>query len=375
MPRRIPKSIPLWVEKVNESWSLKVPNEKPVIHLHEMVIGLFQAIKENNEYSRNRKILNKVNRLADKQLNYYKSSRFGFINEFFSSLHNLLTLGKFHSSAYLAKKISQELLDESMAKEHVKRKKREEAVKFKKEEFVEIEEEMIIPKAEPEKKEEEEIQDKSSPESQAQAKIEIREDQTLHQQGKDMNLNIERKEDPIAIVEPNVLTLKEQLFDSLNQLWEPEDSTYRDLSFKFWELLFKEAEIVRWEKKEINPSKYSIILSKPITGKIDAKLPFLKEIAVKVNQKVEFTLSENGNEKGFVFNIEKDAGLNGPLGMKLTRFIFHNPKKNSENLPDSYEVKMSFDGNIMLRKLAEGSFNISLILKYLNMIQWDPYKT
>lgn len=103
------------------SWTKQLKNEydqakklekskvNTAIPLDKIVTGLFNAIKEKKIDKTNKKITKQVNFLVDEQLKYYNSSKFGFIEKFFSALRNFFTFGKFSSSAYLARQLLERL--------------------------------------------------------------------------------------------------------------------------------------------------------------------------------------------------------------------------------------------------------------------------
>lgn len=367
MPHKVSESNPAWVEKVNQTWSLKIPKGKPILDLNEIVIGLSKAVKENDPYSKNRKILNKVNRLAQWQLNYYKSSRFGFVKEFFSSLHNLFTLGKFHSSAFLGKQMSQKMLDE-LKKENIQTEKRK---RVKRDEKV-LEKPETVNHPEP-------SQDDKIPEPEAEniKEVEMQEPESLASELENTN---KMEEEPAQVElqekinnligEPKILSIKEQAFEDLKGLWNENEKNYAELCDRFWKILFEHVEIVSWKKNNQGRFRYSIVLSQPISGKIEASvLPFpFKKWSVKLNQKIEFKIHETETEKGFEFNEEKDAGFEGPLNKKLRFFVF--PKINDNNKP---KVKLSLANAQVLNKLVETPFRTSEFFKYMSRIQWNIY--
>ncbi len=122
----MPAKISSWVVHLNIEYCKVTNNEKlrlqnpSLIKLNAIAIGLYNADKYKRKECTDEKLLGRIRFLANRQLKYYKSNKFCFIERFFSSLYNLVVIGKFQSSAFLAKKISDKLLAEIKRKERMK---------------------------------------------------------------------------------------------------------------------------------------------------------------------------------------------------------------------------------------------------------------
>src|SRR5260221_5299083 len=124
------KSIPDWEYKLNvaesddrvgkdieEKWG-----PRRVLFMHEIACGLFKEIKNKNITSDNlkpedKKKLESIKYLASKQVELDKKDKYIPVKNFFSALRNFFTIGKFESSAILAKKLSEKVLQKLEEKE------------------------------------------------------------------------------------------------------------------------------------------------------------------------------------------------------------------------------------------------------------------
>jgi hypothetical protein len=114
---------PAWISQVNERYEVLAPKDGNVVRekdiqamralpLHEIVRQFkehmfrgFQVVQEGNW---GHDLANKIERLSKEKLEYYQSSRFGRIKQFFSALRNLKNMGTFTSSGQLGLNLVQE---------------------------------------------------------------------------------------------------------------------------------------------------------------------------------------------------------------------------------------------------------------------------
>lgn len=104
-----------WVGKLNEQLSKQIETslQSPYVSqpIHDIIKQFNQRSNELNVNSEEHKILaNKIKLLSEKKNEYYQKSRFGFIKRFFSSLHNVLSMGRFISSGQLGLELSDQFL-------------------------------------------------------------------------------------------------------------------------------------------------------------------------------------------------------------------------------------------------------------------------
>lgn len=297
---------PQWQEKLSFSWSheqnIKYKRKEkgfnpPVQHLDEIAKGLFKTVKENSNKTmvftnENWKIISRVNYLANRQMDHYKSSKFGFVEKFFSSFRNLFSVGKFQSSAYLAKKMSEKVIhewDETGASD----------IKYQG---------VIppIPKDEPDNVEGEE---NSIP--QDQDNVEFKQKETIPQEQKKIEPETEE------IEEAEELTPAQRI-EYVNTLEEV-----------FWNSFLKDA---AYEKNvdPNNPSKYIVTLKRPMEGKLDLNefVDFPKitpdsfrNVNFEIGEKLEYTIKQEGEKKEILFSREKTS-LRAPFGTWLRKITF-----------------------------------------------------
>lgn len=355
------KNIPNWVNRLtaeyNRANTIKKQGLKthPSFQLHEIAVGLFKTINENKfeDISRNNKeyskkeIVRQVNILANKQLYHYKNCKFCFIEQFFSSLRNLFTFGSFHSSAYLAKKMTDPLLKEFKQKEKKQNPIVPNALINKVKEI--IPDLPILSKKEIQK---EEI---------IKAEI-IREEIIEEIDEEEIDEEIIKEIEPQIVMnnevdQPAELPLKEKLIQDLQNVWLSIDLGWTFIE-EMWVGLFQNAEIKNWEIDKENPSKFTINLSKSLKGKYNLFTFIIKET-------IKFTLQEEGNKKIIEFDADKKTGLIGPLKTKLNKIIIQDtPKEN----PDGCLSTFVFTGFFYN---GEQTIPATEALDYLNSLVWE----
>lgn len=300
------KNIAKWVDQLTVEYNRATDNKKrrlknvtghPSYHLHKIMLGLAKTIKENNfeEINKSKKeytkkfIVQRINILANKQLYHYKTCKFCFIEQFFSSLRNLVTLGSFHSSAYLAKKMTDPLMNEFKQKGHEKKV-------FK----------MV------------DIQD--TPPQEKPAIIEKKE----HPKEK-----IVKKEIDHDVEQVNQLSLKEKVFHDIQEFWSTKDLSVEYID-EMWRMLLQKAVIKSYEKDKEDPSLFTIHLNSALKGQYKAFTFHLRDT-------VKFTLLEDGNKKIMEFDPSKKMGIMGPIKTKLNKIVLQDtPKENPEGCHSTF---------------------------------------
>lgn len=81
----------------------------PIHHL----VRAFKTMADQHTPAIYPDLAEKIKMLSEEKINYYHSSRFGFLIEFFSSLRNLVMAGAYMSSGQLGLKLTEQFLKSS----------------------------------------------------------------------------------------------------------------------------------------------------------------------------------------------------------------------------------------------------------------------
>lgn len=325
---------PGWINRLNDQYIHVVQRLKTAqashfsIHLHEFTKGLFQSFKTKSPECKNREILNRISYLADKQIEYYKSCKFSFIEIFFSALRNFFVFGEFHSSAYLAKRKSSELLlkleEDKPSKNPINRdlfvnlrSKKNRAI---------VQGNLKLPYFVKKIKN-------------TAKQFRIRKSQFLRNKP---------------------LLMKKKMMHDLNRAWSLYDKSAMFIT-AFWEILLKDIKIQNWEKIKSRPLKFCITLT-PIKGKINF-------FNVAINKKIVFTIREDETKKMIKFSTGVNEGLvgsKGPVSIKLALVEIANSLSQDPN-----ECLATFTAILPLGIKKKISIKPSEALKYLKLISWE----
>lgn len=234
---------------------------KPISMMEEITKGFFKEVKkkENNEGEPSVKVLNtktlkRIHYLSEKQLNYYKSKKFHF-DQFFSAVRNLITHGKFHSSAYLAKKKSEELLKQMPPK--------------------------------PEKTKHHRTKEKKAVRKH-RLKKELKKDSTPIK--KDHKKTLVTKTEAVASKEHVDKSLKETILSDVAKMGVNESESGRNI-LRLLEVLLKKAEPLPPWDPTVGSKSFCVYLAKPLQGKVrgitlNIRTPFIFKISQKNDQQV-----------------------------------------------------------------------------------------
>lgn len=84
---------------------------RPRESMHKLAVDFSQITKQMKTPTKeDRTLAREIKKLSDDQLKFFNTVRFGFIRKFFSSLHNLVTLWTFTSSAKLSADLAAKIL-------------------------------------------------------------------------------------------------------------------------------------------------------------------------------------------------------------------------------------------------------------------------
>lgn len=332
-----------WIDKLNIKYIYVADPVNTIraksaasIRLHEIVKGLRLAIKNNHVEYRNEELLKKIHFLSKKQLIYYKSKKFAFVEQFFSALRNLFALGKFHSSAALARNMSGRLLCEL---------KRQKARQMPKPTSSQIINSSLL---------EHSKSISAMPKQENEPKI----DQQLPI---DKSKVEEVRDEKIAEKTPELqkpLSTKEKIIKEICQLGNnPGEKFISDV----WDNLLKDENIKHWEKISDHQTKYKINFHKPLKGKYKGKY---KKWKFYIHETIEFVLHERGTKKIMDFSIGKNVGFKGPLSSMLKGIEV----EESIDDPDEHTATFIIDGSILIR--GKYPVSTSKALRYLKKIQW-----
>jgi hypothetical protein len=109
-----------WVKEIDGRFKNREPKDRSTLPLHEIVWEFKKKIEIDRSGINSEEMVNlaeKIKFLSQEKVEYYKSTRFGFIKQIFSFLRNVICIGRFNSSGRLGLKLSQSFLSESPAKE------------------------------------------------------------------------------------------------------------------------------------------------------------------------------------------------------------------------------------------------------------------
>lgn len=324
----------IWISKLNTEYAkitdggknIKLQGEKS-LELHQIAKGLSESIKLNRADQKNSDLLKKVKVLAEHQLNYYKTHKFSFIEQFFSSLRNLFVLGQFHSSAFLIMKMTDR---------------------------------MNVPQKTSGGQLEESRQknlDENSEVSEFSSKMES--DLIKTENIEESDQEIIQSDEP-TLIHPsqseNVLPSKQkEILDNLMSQWK-KITPGALFIHTLLENLLKNGEIKSWEKKD---SDYKIHFTKPIKGSY-------KTFNCTILENFEFKVSESDNIKTVHFPSTKNRGLRGPFGAKLTGI------EVIENMmdPDKSEAVFIVEGAFIFN--GNHKVPIQTALKNVKKFNWLP---
>jgi len=332
-----------WINHLNLEYHKVSKNHKKIqskaysIDLHEITKGFFQAIKKNQKKILDRTTVKRVNFLAQAQLNYYKSKKFSFIEKFFSAFVNLFVLGKFHSSAYLAKKLSDQILSEFKEKNKLNQLADQFHFKIPEKKMDFIKNKIAL----------------------TRAQIKNPENKRQNTQNDELNNEINNIDPQLAEVEivkdeikDQQLFFKEQIINDLKKIWVAEDISVGFMN-EIWDVLLKYAHIKSWEKISDNPTKYSLTLSKSLKGKYGFAFNF------EIKENLEFIVIEKENIKILDFIIGDKKGMVGPLGTKLKSLSF---KEELNSCFITFDIKGLFGGTYPM--LANEAVD------YIKKVEW-----
>jgi hypothetical protein len=296
-------NIKSWEDRIDNECSrleqAQLNSEQTSLALYGISKDLFDAIKNQNKEFTESKKLYRLGYLARSQLSYYKS-KLHFIEQFFSALFNLFTRGEFSSTAFLAKKMTQQLIKQL--------EKKERAAKL----LAQKEKSKMTPQPDIKKSE------------------------------KDVFIIPEIKKEGLPVQLPPTieLTKKEALIHALSDTKD----AYAPIIENFWQSILYKAEITQWKKYN---NKFMILLLKPVSYSISGLW------SVTLAQKIDlFFLNLKDIKKIILSN-----GVSGPLGYKLAEMIF---QKNDNT---SYQISLiakgilndkrtaDFDGEVFIKHL------------------------
>lgn len=312
---------PTWITSLNKQYHIQCVKRKdnnstghryPSIHMHEIARGLLNESRKNWE-NVNKKILWRVNFLAQKKLSYYQSNRFHFIISFFSALRNLFALGCFLSSAHLAQKISSKFANRN-AKMTKNVGSKSKWISSKK------------------------GQVKSAPSGSLAS--EDKKNLSFSSQPKLEKIHSLKAKEPLS------LSKKERMFQGLGELWKDNKNVSANTINEIWANLLEKAEIKNWEL--LGNQNFCITLSNPLVGRVSIFEFF-------INEKLQFKISEDSrsNKKVIEFVTGQNFGFVGPLNIRLLRV-----ECDSANV--TFVVKKIFTKNYTF-PAQEAIYNLKLI--------------
>jgi len=97
-----------WLEDVESRFKM-TPDKRQRLPLHGIVENLFlnkDELIDNSDPNKVRDLADKIHKLSEEKLEYYHSSTFGILKQFFSSIRNAWILGTFKSSGQLGLELS-----------------------------------------------------------------------------------------------------------------------------------------------------------------------------------------------------------------------------------------------------------------------------
>lgn len=249
--------------KLNNSWiyqiSLDFENLKdksvldPKIEnfsLHQTACELFHLMKHKQSKELSYKFVKKVYQLSKKRIEYL-NLKFSCVYLFFSALKNLLTIGIFRSSDYLAHDLSKKFLNQLRVKNYNKGEQADNLLE-KLGDLGEFEVDFLT--------------DSSGQSQQTAAVSEV----------------VEKKE---KILEPSELFIKE-----IEGFWKNKNRDVKNF-VKLLKSLFKGVTIENFEVTDRKLNQYSLTLS----DTVNAKFPYF--VSVTISKKFNFQLEEKGYTK------------------------------------------------------------------------------
>ncbi len=228
-----------------EARSRMLPLARQALPLHAIIRNfkiLVNQIDLNQEPQNRQALAQKVKTLSEEKLQYYRSSRFGFIKEFFSALRNYFLLNTFASSGQLGLNLANDFLAQQKA----------------------IDPLPVVLK-QPEKVNKDQIEavilDEFEPELPLNLKVE----------------KLQPQPQPFQ-------TPKQKMLETLSNIWQYPNYEVKNGIKNICSVIFLEAEIVKWEKND-QTQEYHLELSHELTG-THPKLP--GKVVIKKEMKIQF---------------------------------------------------------------------------------------
>lgn len=414
-------NIPSWQSKLNEAhkeieeYSELTSNHYPLysIDLHDIAKGLLEEAQ--NHGHTNKQILNKVDTLADRQLKYYKSSKFHVVERFFSSLRNLLTLGTFHSSAYLASKLAKQLQESHEIQEIPEKgekgenltkpqkpliKSKDTIIQLQKKEHIQIN--SLPPESSDLKDEETALKGTLKEEESAlngtllketpkevEEKVNVKESPKTQELRKSLLKPVEKEEKPEIVheVKPlsKAISKKDEFIQELFNKWRVKDNSALNLN-SILEALFVSVEIEKWSKTqdgvytvEFNKAPKGAIFKKDKNSgkniKRKLKLSSPKVIKFKITEQDIVPETKKNEKKEKDVDIEKKE-TEEIKTKKLVDFFDEKARFSAEKgiislALKTVELEGDFNVRIQAGKMPAATASVEQALSLLKKIAWE----
>lgn len=313
---------------------------RPVLYLHEIACGLFKEIKNKNitsdsiqtedkkKLAQIKEKLVKVQKLANKQVDLDKKDKYIPVKNFFSALRNFFTVGKFESSAILAKKLSEGLLkkleegkegEKEVAGEQLKAEPKESAIP----DPIQIE----VPKKEIEEAVDQNLVEVPQEEIKKTDVGNLEEEVTeeaLIKRSPEQKKEVRGEEDVPKPFDPAKTTEAENLA-KITELQNKAEEKINKLEQVLSQEVEDEEETIEDEKP-----KYEIVIDKkqPVQKKdsenFDVEVQTLFNFLIQSKEQVKIEKTEQGKKKPPLYIINLDGPRKGKLDLSE---VFQLPKK------------------------------------------------
>lgn len=316
-----------WREEIEVRLQLESEKRRS-LPLFEIVKTFQQQMKEIQatlDASQSIDLAQKIEALSKEKIEYYQSSRFGWIKEFFSSLRNVFTLGIFKSSGQLGLELSQSLLQKAQKEqeEEVQEIYPEDDFELKEAEDVDLIYQLgnYFDAMHENAELEEDIEDsdqgyfgkaeEAGNSSLDDLATEKPSEDSETEKPKDKNsITLEAKQSDMPII----LTPKEDMLRVFYSTWKYANFKQGNMIGLIGETIFTSAKIVKWELSSKNAKEHQLELKKEIS----ATHPQVPGGIIILKQKMKIIFSEeqiSGTQKHRQVIAFPDGGICYRMGI------------------------------------------------------------
>ncbi len=318
--------IPDWINQIEIRYQKMQPQERQTLPFYEIIWQFKNQLDQPTPQVKTEQLFNlvkKIKILSKEKLNYYQTSRFGFIKNFFSALRQAIKVGCWINSGQLGLNLSKEFI-RNYKQEIEDRKLKEVEVEDLK--LKEIEKSLSSPQN---IKKEELEQLTLEPEDEELERNNGVEEEIWDQEMLEMALrqSLEEMPDgkpPLKAVE----TSKYNMLETVASVWEHATLDEKGGIQEVWATILKQAEVVKWEKTS-QSNEYDLELSRELMGKkssLAGNFFLQKEMTLRFQEE----LLENSDRYRKIINFPK-GGLTYKFltfNSSLNRIIVEEEKGN-----------------------------------------------